>query len=118
MAELYVLNWQDTAYGLKPTAEDVTWWLEHEGYQSVSVPKVYSDGSVQIELEDGHGITARWPDFTPVIQTVEDKLSGHVKALLEARADVLQTPEARRTATEKLLLAVTALVLYGYGIIE
>ena len=114
--ELYLLDWQETKHAKQPKPAEVAIWLERHGITTAGTPKVYANGTVQFEADKDP--TALWPEFEPVVIAVEDMLGVHVKELLSAKAEVLRIPEARRNATERLLLAVTALLLYGYGITE
>jgi len=73
---------------------------------------------VKIEALNAETLEDLWPSFEPIAMTVEDKLGVHIRALVEARAEILATPESKRTALERLALANTALLLYGYGITD
>lgn len=116
MAETFILDWHDTAYAKQPTADEVRHWLESQSYKPVSTPKIYPNGTVQVEVTDYEGLTATWPEFEPPVLTPADVLGSHIRELLAARQDIMSIHENRRTPQERLLLAVTALVLYGYGV--
>jgi hypothetical protein len=116
MAETYILDWQNTAYGKQPKPQEVDAWLKERGYEPVGAPKVYPNGTVQVEVVSYEGLTAAWPEFQPPALTPTDVLGSHIRELLIARQDVMAIHENRRTPQERLLLAVTALVLYGYGV--
>lgn len=114
MAELYLLDWQETKHGKQPKPAEVDAWLKSRGINVVGLPKVYANGTVQVTCEPSP--EAIWPDFAPIMLTLDDRLSVHIKELLAARAEVLHIPENRRNAVERLLLANTALLLFGYGV--
>lgn len=114
MAEVYLLDWQETKHGKQPKPGEVDAWLTSRGISTVGLTKVYANGTVQLAADQSP--EAIWPEFEPIPMTLDDRLSVHIKELLAARADVLSIPEHRRNATERLLLANTALLLFGYGV--
>lgn len=114
MAEVYLLDWQETKHGKQPKPAEVDAWLNDHGITTVGLTKVYANGTVQLAADQSP--EAIWPDFEPVPMTLDDKLGAHIKELLAARADVMSIPEHRRNAPERLLLANTALLLFGYGV--
>lgn len=112
--ELYLLDWQETAYGKQPQPDDVLSWALAQGLIVDGVPRVYANGTVQIECEPSP--ESLWPSFTPIPQTREMVLEGHVRALLDARAELMALPPAKVGPLERGLLATMALLLVGYGV--
>jgi hypothetical protein len=113
MSSLYILDWRETAHGQRPTGQEVKQWLMTHGITATGI-KVYTNGDVQLEADQDP--SALWPSFAPMPLTIEDKLSGYVADLLAARTEVLAISEHARTPQDRLLLALTGLVLYGYGV--
>lgn len=114
MSDLYLLDWRETKHGKQPKPAEVDAWLNDHGITCDGLPKVYANGTVQVLCQGDP--EAIWPEFEPAPLTADDKLSAHIKELLAARKEVMSIPDARRNATERLLLANTALLLYGYGV--
>jgi hypothetical protein len=115
--ELFVLDWRDTKYGKMPTAGELWRWAAEQGYTLSDTPKAYRNGSVHLLIEGNYsGLHTKWVDFEPPVLTIEDKLSGHIKALLTEREALLAIPAGKRTPTERALLATMALLMYGYGV--
>lgn len=109
-AELYVLDWQDTAYAKQPTADEVYQWAIASGLVIEGMPKVYANGTVQMTCEPSP--LELWPSFTPVPQTRELKLQSAVQAVLQARKEL----RVSNGTQERALLAVIDLLLVGYGV--
>jgi|SRR6478609_632606 len=118
MADTYILDWTLTNTPKQPTDSEVTLWLEAQGYELQSRPRVYNNGMVKVEVLGAEGLEDKWRDFAPITMTVEDKLGAYIKALIEARAELMTMPESQRSALDRLTLANTALLLYGYGITD
>ena len=112
--ELYLLDWQETAHGKQPTADEVLEWATANGLYVDGMPKVYADGTVQIECL--HSPESLWPAFAPMPQTSHNVLAGHVRATVAIRAELRAIPEYQRSPVERGLLAVIALLMHGYGV--
>lgn len=112
--ELYLLDWQDTAYGQQPEPSEVMGWLTQLGYIVEGRPKVYANGTVQLSCypDPRH----QWPDFEPVPQSPEQALAQHVHTVTMVRQRLLAIPESQRSETDEALLAIIGLLLYGFGV--
>jgi len=113
-SEVYILDWQDTAHGKQPKPQEVDAWLKERGIETSGKTKVYANGTVQLTADVDP--TLIWPEFEPPTLTPEDTLGLHIRELVAARQDVMSTSESLRTPQERLLIAVTALLLFGYGV--
>lgn len=114
MSNTFILRWSDTKHGKQPKPQEVELWLTLNGFEPTATPKVYANGDVQLSCKGDP--EAAWANFMPPLLTIEDKLSGYVKALVAERAVILARPEGSRTSIERGMLAIMGLVLYGYGI--
>jgi hypothetical protein len=113
MADMYLVDWQETAYGQRPEPRAVMAWLKANGFTVEGMPKVYANGTVSIMCQPNP--VELWHTFEPVAETVEDKLSAHIASLLEARAELLAIPEHKRSPADRALLATMALLMFGVG---
>lgn len=119
MTNVYLFDWHETHHGQQPKPEEVDTWLKAQGVTTIGRTKVYANGTVQVEVDEGEvDVEAIWPDFSPMASTPTDRLSAHIRELMLARAELLAIPENRRNATDRLLLANTALLLFGYGVTD
>jgi hypothetical protein len=110
VTELYLLEWKDQ----QPTAAQVMSWLAQQGFVIDGTPKVYPNGTIMVECEPDP--TNRWQDFTASPQTPADTMAHHVSEVVRARAELLAIPEPERNATQRALLAIIELVMYGFGV--
>jgi hypothetical protein len=114
MPELVLLDWRETLHKERPTPQQVKLWLTQHGYQPTETPRVHANGQVAVEVEDANQLEELWQSFTPPSLSYEDKLAGHITAMMAAREDLLAVP--RKTLEQEALLAVINLLAYGYGV--
>lgn len=110
MTELYILEWREH----QPSAAQVTSWLGERGFVVDDTPKVYPNGTLSVLCEPDP--TEVWQDFTASPQTPADMMAQHVREVVSARAELLAIPEHERNATQRALLAIIELVMYGFGV--
>lgn len=117
---LYLLDWMESQYKQKPSPAQVQQWLKAQGFSLESPPKIFANGTVQVDLAEDFPelfsqLQVLWEGFAPLEEPADhDQLQIDVVRLLEVQKALQDQP--KRSVAEEGVLACMALLLHGYGV--